>query len=93
MVKIAGYGVFSIIGYYIFIQYAFFSNIPKFNLSSSMSLFTWNFGSLAGTASLAYTIHLNTTAVIKCNINQANNKRDVFLGYIGGIIVYISIGI
>ena len=58
-----------------------------------MRLLSWNIGNLAGTASLAYTIHLNTAAVIKCNKNQDNNKRDVTLAYIGGMIVYESIGI
>jgi hypothetical protein len=93
LVKIAGYGVFSIIGYYIFIQYAFFSNIGNFKFADDLALFTWDFGDLAGTASLAYTIHLNTTAVIKCNKNQDNNKRDVLFGYIGGMLVYLSIGL
>ena len=93
LVKIAGYGVFSIVGYYIFIQYAFFSNISNFGYASSLELFTWDFGDLAGTASLAYTIHLNTTAVIKCNKNQKNNYRDVFYGYLGGMLVYLSIGL
>ena len=58
-----------------------------------LNVFSWKVGNLAGTAALAFTVHVNSAPVLKCNYNQQNNKRDVGLSYILGLISYSLIGI
>jgi hypothetical protein len=49
---------------------------------------SWDAGSLAGTCSLAFTIHTVVITFMKQNQNQANNIRDLGYTYFLGFIVY-----
>lgn len=72
LVKIAGIGVYAIYSYLIFIFYAFFNNIHNdrvHNEYQDINFWTWDIGNLAGTASLAFTIHTSFGNMIKCNKN------------------------
>jgi hypothetical protein len=60
---------------------------------NKLKLVTWNFGRLAGTCALAFTIHTTVTPVIKNNLIQAKNLRDLKLGYLFGFLIYAAIGI
>lgn len=59
------------------------------------SQITWastNFGKLAGTSAVAFTVHTVVATIIKSNINQQNNIRDLRISYLLGLIMYIVIG-
>ena len=76
LVKLAGFGILSIVGFSCFILYLFFTAVSKPNFIEShkgMPLFTWDLGKLAGTAALAFTNHVNSGPVIKCNEDQNKN--------------------
>jgi len=68
LVKIASYGFLSIVGYMLFIFYLFFSNIFTKRFKENSSDITWfstDIGTLAGTAALAFTMHVNSAPVLK----------------------------
>ncbi|KRX11065.1 hypothetical protein PPERSA_05174 [Pseudocohnilembus persalinus] len=96
LVKIANVGVLAIYSYIIFIFYVFIDNIVSGGISDGeqgVLLFGTNIGNLAGTASLAFTIHTSFGNMIKCNKNQKNNVRDLGYTYIIGFMVYGIISI
>jgi hypothetical protein len=73
LVKIASYGILSIISYCIFIIYVFATNMSssdgyrEYAKEHPITLFSWDIGSLAGVAALAFTVHVNSASVIRCN--------------------------
>jgi len=72
-VKIAGYGVWTIISFCVFIVCVFFYSLfykgaAHFGSAvSDMTLFSWDMGGLAGTAAMAFAVHINSASALKCN--------------------------
>lgn len=56
-------------------------------------MFSWDIGALAGTAALAFALHVNSAATLKSNKVQANNKRDLVWVYVICGALYILIGL
>lgn len=92
LVKLTSFGVISSISYTAFILYHFFPHISSIDFHS-VPLFSWNFGNLAGTCAVAFTIHTVVNPILKGNRNQGNNLRDLKISYSLGFLIYASIGI
>lgn len=73
LIVIAGYGVWTIISFVAFIVVFFFyeliGNHDFFHNVSDITLFSWDIGKLAGTAAMAFAVHINTASGVKCNKN------------------------
>ncbi|KRX10480.1 hypothetical protein PPERSA_08782 [Pseudocohnilembus persalinus] len=97
LIVIAGYGVWTIISFVVFILIVFFdqlfSNKNFAHDVSDITLFSWDIGKLAGTGAMAFAVHINTASGVKCNKNQNNNKRDVSIVYLCGFLIYEIIGV
>lgn len=66
--KITQYGVYAIYIFLFFILFVFFTNIDRGNLSEGITkvpLFSWDIGHLAGTCSLAFTLHTAFVSILK----------------------------
>ena len=71
-IKISSYGSLTVIFFTIFIFYTFFDNIstPEFKAAiKKQNMFSWDIGTLAGTAALAYAVHVNSATTLKSNKN------------------------
>ncbi|KAL4443102.1 hypothetical protein ABPG74_002169 [Tetrahymena malaccensis] len=96
MIKIAELGVYAIYSYVIFIFYTFISNLTSGTLQENISdvkLWSFDVGTLASTASLAYQIHTNACPMVKCNKDQSKNRLAVKITYAMGITIYLIIGL
>lgn len=73
LVKIAGYGVWTIISFCVFIVYVFFNSMFIHGVDnwshnvSNIEIFTMNMGGLAGTGAMAFAVHINSASAAKCN--------------------------
>ena len=56
-------------------------------------LFNTNFSPLAGVLGVGFFLHPLTVSIVRNNLNQSNNERDVCLGYTLVFISYISVGV
>lgn len=92
LVKLTSIGVISVIAYWCFILYHFFPSVSDINLQN-VPLFSWNFGNLAGVCAVAFTIHTVVNPLIKANLKQENNLRDLKISYVLGFFIYASIGV
>lgn len=59
---------------------------------SQYEFFNPDFSSVAGTFALSFLIHPIAGPILKKNINQANNERDLFLGYSLTAAIYVFVG-
>jgi hypothetical protein len=86
--------VWSVFVYFIFVGYAFIDNLVQGRVHpGEIKLISWDIGNLAGTAALAFTIHTVVAPIMKTNINQKNNTRDLTISYFMGTVIYAFIGI
>lgn len=92
LVKLTSIGVVSVITYTTFILSKFFPAISNIDISHA-KIFTLNFGNLAGTCAVAFTIHTVVNPILKANRNQNNNLRDLKIVYCLGFLVYTAIGL
>ncbi len=92
LVKLTSIGVISVIAYWCFILYHFFPSISDINFQD-VPLFSWNFGNLAGVCAVAFTIHTVVNPLIKANLKQENNLRDLKISYVLGFFIYATIGL
>jgi hypothetical protein len=92
LVKLTSIGVISVITYTCFIFAKFFPAIPNIE-PSKIPLFSWNFGNLAGTCAVAFTIHTVVNPIIKANQFQNKNLRDLKISYVCGFLIYATIGV
>jgi hypothetical protein len=94
LVKMTAIGVWSVFVYFIFVGYAFIDNLVQGRVHpGEIKLISWDIGNLAGTAALAFTIHTVVAPIMKTNINQKNNTRDLTISYFMGTVIYAFIGI
>ena len=92
LLKLTSLGVLAVIIYILFISYEFssaFSSIPF----DKIPLFGNSVGNLLGTCAIAFTIHTVVNPIIKANLNQKNNLRDLRISYFLGFLIYASIGV
>lgn len=92
LLSLASLGVITVFAYCGFIFYKFFPAIGHI-IPSTIPWFSWNFGNLAGTSAVAFTIHTVVNPIIKANLKQNHNLRDLKISYICGFLIYTSIGI
>jgi Ca2+/Na+ antiporter len=59
---------------------------------ADINYWSWDIGNLSGGCALAFTVHTVVTALMKPNINQDKNVRDLGLSYLLGFCLYIFIG-
>lgn len=94
LVKLTAIGVISVFVYFIFVGYAFVDNLIQGAVDvSTMKMFSWDIGNLAGTAALAFTIHTVVAPIMRTNEKQEHNSRDLAISYIMGTLTYAFIGI
>lgn len=55
-------------------------------------LFNLNFTPLAGLLGVGYFLHPICVPIVRNNITQANNERDICWGYLLVFICYVAIG-
>lgn len=69
LIVIAGYGVWTIISFVVFILVLFFYSISLEEFGHNLTLFEWNLnlGKLAGTGAMAFAVHINSASAVKCN--------------------------
>lgn len=71
VVKIAAYGAITIVIYFIFVIYQFINAAATNTIDmSQVALFSLDIGNLAGTCSLALTIHTVVVSFLQPNKNQ-----------------------
>lgn len=92
LVNLTSIGVISVFAYTGFIFIKFFSNLGDIQFDQAR-IFSWNFGNLAGTCAVAFTIHTVVNPIVKANKIQSNNLRDLRISYILGFIIYAAIGV
>lgn len=92
LVRLTSIGVISVLTYTGFILFKFFSSIDHLPVKDA-TIFSWNFGNLAGTCAVAFTIHTVVNPIIKANKIQANNLRDLRISYVCGFFIYTAIGV
>jgi len=92
VIKLASFGVGSVFIYFAFLLYQFFKSVINGVDYGQITWVSGNFGELAGTSAVAFTIHTVVATIIKSNKNQLNNMRDLKISYLLGLILYSAIG-
>lgn len=105
LVKFNSYGIYFVSALLIFVIYQGIASLVKDsfhfeykeniegNKDRNLFLFGDNIGLLSGTFSIGLFCHSVILPIMKNNKNQANNQRDLFIGYILVTLTYIIIGI
>lgn len=94
MVKLSEYGSAAIFVYMIYVIIQFFVSLFQGSIDTSqMEWFTFDIASLAGTSSLAFTIHTVVNAFIKQNKNEEKNERDLGITYLSACVTYLIVSI
>ena len=94
VVKIAAYGAVTIVIYFVFVIYQFVYAASTDSIDmSKVQLVSLDIGNLAGTCSMALTIHTMVVSFLQPNKNQQNNTRDLGIAYLIGFILYEFIGL
>jgi len=94
VVRIAAYGAITIIIYFIFVIYQFIAAYVDDKIDmDKVELFSFDIGNLAGTCSMALTIHTVVVSFLQPNKHQENNTRDLGIAYIIGFVLYTFIGV
>lgn len=76
-----------------FIAITVIKEIAEGNIDySKYDLFNPDFSSVAGTFALSFLIHPVAAPILKKNVKQENNKRDLLLGYILTAFIYFFVG-
>eukprot|EP00919_Chromeraceae_sp_WS-2016_P078531 GHVR01186097.1.p1 GENE.GHVR01186097.1~~GHVR01186097.1.p1 ORF type:complete len:262 (+),score=-11.54 GHVR01186097.1:446-1231(+) len=92
LIKLSSYGIISVFAYITFIGFEFISKANNIDYDKIKYL-DKDFGNLAGTSAIAFTIHTVVASVMKVNRNQSKNIRDLKIAYVLGFLLYIGIGI
>lgn len=92
LIRLTALGVVSVGIYMIFILYEFFGSVGDVNFND-LPLFSTNFGDLAGTCAIAFTIHTVVNPIMKANSDQSKNMRDLKISYVLGFVLYAAIGV
>lgn len=56
-------------------------------------LFSTNFSNVAGAFALSFIVHPVISPILKKNLHQEKNNRDLFLGYVATAMIYAFVGI
>ena len=94
LLKLGQYGIYSIIifSFYVIIQGILNISIGDFQLKD-VNLLTADFATVCGVFSSAFFLHNLMVPIIKNNLEEKNNKRDIILSYIMGGSFYAIIGL
>jgi len=93
LLKFFKYTIYCVIAFGIFIAAAVLKEIIEGKVDYNEFLFfSSDFSSVAGTFALSFLIHPVAAPIIKKNINQQNNKRDLLFGYILTAFIYFFVG-
>jgi amino acid permease len=93
LLKFFKYTIYCVIAFGIFIAVTVIKEIAEGNVDySKFKLFDPDFSSVAGTFALSFLIHPVAAPILKKNVNQDNNKRDLLFGYILTAFIYFFVG-
>ncbi len=93
LLKFFKYTIYCVIAFGIFIAVTVIKEIAEGNVDySKFKLFDSDFSSVAGTFALSFLIHPVAAPILKKNVNQDNNKRDLLFGYILTAFIYFFVG-
>jgi amino acid permease len=93
LLKYFKYTIYCVIAFGVFIAVTVIKEIAEGNIDySKFKLFDPDFSSVAGTFALSFLIHPVAAPIIKKNVNQDNNKRDLLFGYILTAFIYFFVG-
>lgn len=93
LLKFFKYTIYCVAAFGIFIAITVVKQIAEGNVDYSKFLFfSSDFSSVAGTFALSFLIHPVAAPILKKNVNQNNNKRDLLLGYILTAFIYFFVG-
>jgi len=94
---IVGYGIYGFTNteYLIEVSHTYESN-NVYDLNNDqryMYMFNNNFSTLAGMLGIGYFLHTISIPIVRNNKNQANNERDVIVGYGLVATTYMLVGL
>lgn len=94
LLKFLKYTAYAVFAYMIFIgAFAMKAMISKSVQWGDYVLFSSNFSNVAGAFALSFIIHPVVSPLLKKNMHQSKNNRDLFLGYALTAGVYAFVGI
>jgi len=93
LMKFFKYTIYFVLLYGIFVGVAFIMVLFDGNLDfSQYHTFDPDFSTVAGAFALSLLIHPVGAPILKRNVNQKNNNRDLFLGYCLTAVIYVYVG-
>ena len=75
------------------ISFVYFHDKSKNEAELEIVLFGYNLTEIIGVYSLAFMIHNSIVGMMKTNVNQDNNSRDLLFAYIIVLLKYLVLGI
>jgi sodium-coupled neutral amino acid transporter 9 len=93
LMKFFKYTIYCVLAYGIFIFISLLRQLTEGNIAfGDFVLFDPNFSNVAGTFALSFLIHPIAGPILKKNVKQSNNERDLFLGYGLTAAIYLFVG-
>lgn len=93
LLKFFKYTIYCVAAFGFFIACTVIKEIAEGNVNyDKFNFFTSDFSSVAGTFALSFLIHPVAAPILKKNVNQDNNKRDLLFGYILAAFIYFFVG-
>jgi hypothetical protein len=87
------YTIYCVVAFGLFILVSVIRQIAEGHVDySKFIFFDHDFSNVAGTFALSFLIHPVAAPIIKKNINQKNNNRDLFFGYLLTAFIYFFVG-
>ncbi len=94
ILKLGQYGIISIMIFSIYVIVKGILNISSIDFNvNDLTLFTSDFATVCGVFASAFFLHNLMIPIIKNNLEEKHNRRDIILGYIMGGSFYSIIGI
>ncbi len=93
LLKFFKYTIYCVIAFGFFIACTVIKEFAEGKVDyDNFQLFSSDFSSVAGTFALSFLIHPVAAPILKKNVNQNNNKRDLLFGYILAAFIYFFVG-
>lgn len=94
LMKFFKFTIYLVFAYGIFILVALIKVLAKgeLNFIDQYTMFNPDFSTVAGTFALSLLLHPVGAPILKRNVNQANNMRDLLLGYGLTALIYVYVG-
>lgn len=93
MLKFFKYTIYLVLAYGIFIVASFVRVLAEGSLHfADYKAFDPDFSTVAGAFALSLLLHPVAAPILKRNVKQENNPRDLFLGYVLTALIYVFVG-